>query len=188
MAIVIRPTGNDHTNEAPPQAGKGTTGQVSDDRRERASYVGAGVTGGGTARTERKRKRIGQNVEEFERVKYLNFVDFPPLDGSGGDICVKGRLKAHVGYWRYINANKEVLHVVEHGYSIPFYTIPLGVHLTNNKSSLDHADFVQGEILGLLNTGRIREVSNKPYVINPLSVSVEDDKKRLILDCVIILF
>ena len=42
--------------------------------------------------------------------------------------------------------------------------------------------FVENSIQELLETGRIREVKEKPWVVNPLTVSEKGDKKRLILD------
>ena len=96
---------------------------------------------------------------------------------------VKDKLKENIQYWRDIGTNSEVLHVIEHGYSIPFYSTPPEVHLKNNRSSLAHSEFVESEIFNLIATGRVKEVFEKPHVINPLTVSVEPTKKRLILDC-----
>ena len=57
------------------------------------------------------------------------------------------------------------------------------IGVRNNKSARLHADFADQTVLGLVNSGRVRMVNEKPFVVNPLSVSIEPcGKKRLILD------
>ena len=83
-------------------------------------------------------------------------------------------------YWRSVGANEAIL---QDGYTIPFYTNPKSAILKNNTSALNNKKFVEGEIGQLLRSGRIVETARIPYVVNPLSVSVKDKKRRLILDC-----
>ena len=72
---------------------------------------------------------------------------------------------------------------IEFGYIIPFYQNPPSAFLKNNKSALNHADFVLKAITDLKEKGCIIDVFQKPYVINPLTVSVNDSgKHRLVLD------
>lgn len=53
----------------------------------------------------------------------------------------------------------------------------------NNKSASDHSDFVVEAIENLLVNELIEECDVPPYVVNPLTVSVQfSGKKRLILD------
>ena len=52
----------------------------------------------------------------------------------------------------------------------------------NNNSAFINKNFVDQEITGLINTGRVKEVENVPYTVNTLSVSERSDKLRLILD------
>ena len=80
-------------------------------------------------------------------------------------------------------ANETIVDIIEHGYKIPFYTVPNEVFLKNNKSSLDNSDFVENEIEKLLRLGCITETSSKPKVINPLTVAKNKNKSRLVLDC-----
>ncbi|MCP3668061.1 MAG: hypothetical protein GY696_37160 [Gammaproteobacteria bacterium] len=54
--------------------------------------------------------------------------------------------------------------------------------MKNNKSALNHAEFVSKEIANLLCRGCIRQVERAPHVVSPLSVSERADKKRLIFD------
>lgn len=69
------------------------------------------------------------------------------------------------------------------GYRIPFYTTPSSIYLQNNRTALHHSDFVIEAIHDLLIRGLIVECNQKPFVVNPLTVSVQSNsKKRLILD------
>ena len=96
---------------------------------------------------------------------------------------VKGRLRAHLLFWVEIGAPPWVLETIRSGYVIPFETIPPGVCLCNNRSALEHGDFVSSAVCDLLELGLISEVLTPPTVINPLSVSVNSaGKPRLILD------
>ena len=61
--------------------------------------------------------------------------------------------------------------------------MPKAAKFPNNHSALNNANFVTQAVEEVLNTGRIKEVKNSPYVVNPLSVSENDSQKlRLILD------
>ena len=84
---------------------------------------------------------------------------------------------------RSIGAPNFILSVIENGYRLPFISLPLSVKLRNNKSARIHADFVDQAVRELLNSDRVRIVDEQPFVVNPLSVSVQPcGKKRLILD------
>ena len=103
--------------------------------------------------------------------------------GRSSSIVVAGRLKSHIQFWRSIGASQFILDVIEHGYRIPFHSIPLVSFSSNNKSALAHSDFVNEAISELLVTNRILEAKVLPHNVNPLSVAVQSSgKKRLILD------
>ena len=63
-------------------------------------------------------------------------------------------------------------------------TLPKAAKFPNNHHSvLKNTNSVTQAVEELLNTGRIKEVKNPPYVVNPLSVSENSSQKlRLILD------
>ena len=76
-----------------------------------------------------------------------------------------------------------VMDVLKNGYKIPLKTLPKAAKFPDNHSALNNANFVTQAVEQLLNTGRIKEVKNSPYVVNPLSVSENSSYKlRLILD------
>ena len=96
---------------------------------------------------------------------------------------VKGSLRRNVEFWRSIGAPRYILSVLWEGYRLPFQQTPIGFTSRNNRSALDHSEFVNEAILELLHSGRVMELNSPPDVVNPLSVSVQPNgKKRLILD------
>ena len=97
---------------------------------------------------------------------------------------MNGRLVKCVEFWtNELKANSYILDVISNGYQIPFRSSPTKIFLKNNKSSLEHKDFVVSSILELLENVCIKEVQNPPFCVNPLTVSVNSlGKKRLFLD------
>ena len=70
--------------------------------------------------------------------------------------------------------------IIENDYRLPFISFPAAVKLRNNKSARIHAEFVDQAVLELPNSDRVRMVNEQPFVVNPLSVSVQPcGKKRL---------
>ena len=56
---------------------------------------------------------------------------------------------------------------------------PTSVHLQNNNSALSYSDFVVSAILTeLLKVGSVVECPFPPVVVNPLSVSVQSNRKK----------
>lgn len=99
-----------------------------------------------------------------------------------GDTSVVGRLKNCVGFWRdTLKANKFVLDMIENGYTIPFVVEPTACYFSNNKSALEHPEFVREAIEKLLVSGVVREMSGPSYCCNPLTVAT-NKKLRLVLD------
>ena len=122
------------------------------------------------------------------KVKYLSNSSWDPQlrqEDRLGPIStpkVKGRLREHIDFWVAIGTNSTILEVIREGYKIPFYSQPERKSFSNNRSALNHTDFVGKELESFLESGRIVETPVKPYVVNPLSVSGSDEKLRLILD------
>lgn len=98
-------------------------------------------------------------------------------------ISVKGKLKAAIGKWKEIGANKFILNIIEQGYKLPFISTPKAKYFKNNQSAIANSGFVSSTIDDLLNCGSAIEVEHKPLVVSPLSVAFSSSgKKRLILD------
>lgn len=104
-------------------------------------------------------------------------------EGTSNSPSPLGRLKACEQFWETAGAQDHVLQIIREGYKIPFYHLPPEKEMRNNLSALQHADFVNNEILSLLSKGCISMVDQRPKVVNPLTVSVNrQGKNRLILD------
>ena len=68
---------------------------------------------------------------------------------------------------------------------LPFKDLPSNCSLNNNKSARDNPDLVKSEIENLLILGCISEVSEKPYVVIPLTVAYGNQVRQdwcLIID------
>ncbi|MCG8032477.1 MAG: hypothetical protein JAZ03_09910, partial [Candidatus Thiodiazotropha taylori] len=121
--------------------------------------------------------------DEYDFTRFThNFYDY---EQGQKEILVKGRLKKHLSFWRNIGSSEFVLDVIENGYKIPLYSMPDRKTYKNNRSALSEPVFVTEAVKDLLDRGLIEKCneSNPPYIINPLTVSVQTSgKKRLILD------
>ena len=81
-----------------------------------------------------------------------------------------------------IGAPNFALTTIEKGYKLSFAGLPLVVRLQNMSARL-HADFVHQAVLEFVNSGRVCTVFKQPFIVNPLSVSIQPcGKKSLILD------
>jgi hypothetical protein len=99
------------------------------------------------------------------------------------NIIDKDRLKNHFSFWESIGCYDYILDTILNGYTIPFHCTPPSVCLQNNRSAIIHGELVTEAIHDLLLRGFIEECENQPYVVNPLTVSTSNSrKKRLILD------
>ena len=80
-----------------------------------------------------------------------------------------------------MGANSFVIETVTSGYKIPFLHTPKRACFKNNKTALQNKLFVTESIAELLRGGKVRK-TGFPTVVNPLSVSDKEEKKRLIQD------
>ena len=119
----------------------------------------------------------------FEVDNVENLDTFYEYEFGISDINVEGRLKKSVEFWEQIGTSKFSLDVIKEGHKIPLLHKPEKTVLKNNKSSIEHKHFVDIAIVELLKGGLVKELSNRPHVVNPLIVSINGKgKERLILD------
>lgn len=97
---------------------------------------------------------------------------------------IKNGLKFNLDFWKNeLRANSFILSIIEQGYKIPFDSEPSSCFAKNNRSARDHSAFVDSALSDLLQNDFAMEVKQKPFCVNPLSVSVNSSgKERLILD------
>ncbi|CAG2197212.1 unnamed protein product [Mytilus edulis] len=163
---------------------------------DHASTVGRTNTGELTAPSKTTRQQHQTKETSFVKDEYnfdissldnesaQNFThDYYEYEQDGTDIIVKGRLKENIQFWIDIGAYDYIIDTIRDGYKIPFYSIPPSTYLFNNLSALKNSDFVHTAIQDLLHRGLIVQCDQRPFVVNPLTVSVQSNlKKRLILD------
>ena len=101
---------------------------------------------------------------------------------KGGSNGVKGRLKSLLNFWvEALDASDFVLDMIRRGYRLPFAQYPSQCFLKNNRSALQHPEFVAKAITELLSNGCIVEHVVPPFCANPLTVA-EGKKLRLVVD------
>ncbi len=119
---------------------------------------------------------VSQFIPEFYLLKGEN-------SSTPDCVQVKGQLNAHVDFWVKIQAPNFIIQCITESYKIPFYETPPRASFENNCSTNAHKEFVTKSIQELLVAGPIVQTNEDNHiVISPLSVSVNKDKKRLILD------
>ena len=95
---------------------------------------------------------------------------------------MKGRLQSSFNFWvETLDAPDFVLDMIRRGYRLPFAEYPSQCFLKNNRSALQHPEFVADAISELLSNGCIVEHELRPYCVNPLTVAV-GKKLRLVID------
>ena len=95
-----------------------------------------------------------------------------------------GRLKSAKSAWETAGANDYIMRVVTEGYTLPFRELPPVKRMQNNKSARENMGFVKEEVCKLLEKGCVKEVTEVPFVTNPLTVAFNrTGKPRLVLDC-----
>ena len=95
-------------------------------------------------------------------------------NGGIQSIKVARRLRNHSAFWRSISPPDNILQVVLYGY-VPFISEPPTMLNKNNKSALNHSDFVTKAIRELCKLGTVEVTKIKPKVVSPLTVSVQSN-------------
>ena len=93
-------------------------------------------------------------------------------------VTVKGRLKQNLQYWKDIGASNFIISAISEGYKIPFIDSPKPAEFINNKSAKHNSEFVTDSLRELIASKRVVKVA----LVNPLTVSSNNGRKRLILD------
>ena len=69
------------------------------------------------------------------------------------------------------------------GYEIPFIQVPTKpLFAKNNQSCINNLAFAREELQRQVKAGILSEVSDRPYIVNPISC-VFTNKWRLVVDC-----
>ena len=132
----------------------------------------------------KRKKKLDMHSEylcdDFIPVPLSN--DYAEYERTEGNISVVGSLTRHYSYWEDIRAPDHILNIVKHGYTIPLKYLPRRKFMQNNFLSRNDPGFVKEAISELIHTGAVVETLEPVKVINPLTVSDKNGKKRLVLD------
>ena len=93
-------------------------------------------------------------------------------------------------YKNILRADNFCLEILRHGLSLPLRSgvVVQNYHEPNNSSCLKNLSFVSETVNKWLQAGKVKQVSEKPLVVNPLSVADKYDivsgkiKQRLVID------
>ena len=109
--------------------------------------------------------------------------DFYEYEQGQANTIVKDRIRNHFSFWKSIGCYDYILDTILNGNKIHFYSIPPSVCLQNKRWAIIHGEFITEAIHDILIRGLTEECENQPYVVNPLTVSASNCRKKcLILD------
>ena len=139
--------------------------------------VGVGVVNGGDDDVD---EDDGDQCLEEMCSEYMvaQLVCEEDMGGEGLNDVIVGGLAQHVSFWERIGASGMILAVIRNGYVLPFSSRPSTKILPNHESAIQHAGFVETEVVNMLRLGCVRE-AKEPVVCSPLGV-VDNGKKTKI--------
>ena len=96
---------------------------------------------------------------------------------------VNSELSEHVHNWQNIGANDTIIDWIVHGAKIPFQESPPQFEHFNKHFSDQDTALIDEEIAKLVDSGAIREVTERPQCVSSIDlVPKKSGKKRLIVD------
>eukprot|EP00111_Clytia_hemisphaerica_P022459 TCONS_00066021-protein len=102
---------------------------------------------------------------------------------QSNETCIAGKISKFSKFWEdELKTPFPLMDTVKNGYKLPFECTPPPFYAKNNASSLKNKDFVETSINELLIEGRIKQVKEVPFCVNPLTVVEKNSKLRLVLD------
>ena len=75
------------------------------------------------------------------------------ISGGSAIVKVKESLKRNIAFWEHIGASRFICDTNVDGYNIPFIYTPPAASFCNNRSAIQHTEFVEQAISDLLLTG-----------------------------------
>ncbi|PFX28542.1 hypothetical protein AWC38_SpisGene6737 [Stylophora pistillata] len=80
-------------------------------------------------------------------------------------VKVKGSLNSNVAFWEHIGASRFIRDTIVFGYKIPFIYTPPAASFGNNRSAIQHSEFVEQALSDLLVAGSVVECGCAPAVM-----------------------
>ena len=106
------------------------------------------------------------------------------LELTDADVPARISEPRFFSFWKdVLEAPPDVLDIVQNGYAVPFINgeLPPPAFVENNKSALDHCDFLLEELLRLEGVGALTRLRERPRITLPCSV-VYSNKWRVVCD------
>ena len=136
---------------------------------------------------KQKASSIRQKFEDVFQVSSYNDCGSINADYSdvSDDINVNASLSEPkcIEFFKKLGASQYILETLTHGHKPIFNAHVPPFQRKNNRSFFEHKDSAIKDIKELIEKGKVSLVKEKPYFCNPLSVAVQRNKKRFILDC-----
>eukprot|EP00732_Lithocolla_globosa_P004935 Lithocolla_globosa_v1_NODE_4785_length_1366_cov_35.699466.p3 type:complete len:133 gc:universal NODE_4785_length_1366_cov_35.699466:574-176(-) len=81
------------------------------------------------------------------------------------------RLSASISQWKNISTNPLVIDWLENGFPIPLSHWPPQINIPNPLLSVEEEQFLDLEILNLLEIGCIQQTLSRPHVVSPIKTA-----------------
>ena len=109
-----------------------------------------------------------------------DFATYTDKIDVAGSLCTESSVK----FFEKIGANDYILNSLKNGHHSKLTSEVPPYERSNIKSFFEHEDFAIKTLLDLVSKGRIKLTTKENlHIVNPLSVAVQRNKNRLILDC-----
>ena len=118
---------------------------------------------------------VSSNCESIK----TEFSDYTDEIDVAGSLCTE----SSVEFFKSLGASDYILNSLKNGHHSKLTCEVPQYERNNNKSFFEHESFAVDTILSLAKKGRVKFTAEKPHIVNPLSVAVQRNKNRLILDC-----
>ena len=118
----------------------------------------------------------GRSCDEFSLVDIQDATD---------QISVASRfsLPNSIKFFQFLMAPRFIMEILLNGHFPQLLGPVPSMFRRNNKSYYEHQDYVNEYFVQMEKDKKIRFVSYKPWIVNPLQVAIQPNKKRVILDC-----
>ena len=123
--------------------------------------------------------------EKFQDIFSVNNPDSKLETAYNDEVNVAGRFSYpnHVAFFREIGAPEFIVQTLEYGHKSKLTGPVPAYERRNNLSFYQNEAFGVKEVKRLISLGRVEVVTEKPHIVNPLTVVNQRTKSRLILDC-----
>ena len=138
---------------------------------------------------QRKQKAISIRQKFDDVFQVSSYIDCGSINTDYSDVSDDINVNASLSepkcieFFKKLGASQFIIDTLTHGHKPVFNANVPPFQRKNNRSFFEHRDSAIKDIKELIKKGKVSLVKEKPYFCNPLSVAVQRNKKRFILDC-----